>query len=115
MLAFLAILLDGCAARKSPAIPWSTAVLVRPVALKRTVPDADLEDPLPELRMQIPPPPAPPGSGKPAPAAAQPRKAETHLTPQEKRDIEQMANAFGYDAEKLAARRRARNERDAHA
>ena len=59
MLAFLAILLESCAARKSPVIPWSTAVLVRPVALNRTVPAADLEDPLPELRMQIPPPPAP--------------------------------------------------------
>ena len=59
MVAFFAILLDGCAARKSPPIPWSTAVLVRPVALKRTVPAADLEDPVPELRMQLPPPPAP--------------------------------------------------------
>lgn len=58
-LACLAILLDGCAARRSPAITWSTAVLVRPIALQRAVPPGDLDDPLPDLRMQLPPPPAP--------------------------------------------------------
>jgi hypothetical protein len=54
-----AILLSGCAARKKPAIPWGTAVLVRPIVPQRPAPTVDLRDPLPDLRMEIPPPPAP--------------------------------------------------------
>lgn len=56
-LSSLAILLSGCAAQKKPAIPWTTAVLVRPVALQTSSPAIDLEDPVPDLRMEIPPPP----------------------------------------------------------
>jgi hypothetical protein len=55
----LAILLSGCAAQRIPAIPWTTAVLVRPVALKSSSLTTDLEDPVPDLRMEIPPPPPP--------------------------------------------------------
>src|SRR5579859_2644984 len=57
VLSSLAILLSGCAAQRKPAIPWTTAVLVRPVALQTSSPAIDLEDPLPDLRMEIPPRP----------------------------------------------------------
>ncbi|MGC1484152.1 MAG: hypothetical protein WA789_10185 [Candidatus Acidiferrum sp.] len=58
-LACLTVLLNGCAARKSPAIPWSTAVLIRPIVLQRSAPTPDLQDPVPDLRLELPPPPAP--------------------------------------------------------
>ena len=57
-----AILLSGCAAQKKAAVPWATAILVRPVALQRTAQTmdaADSGDPVPELRLEIPPLPAP--------------------------------------------------------
>jgi len=61
------------------------------------------------------PPPAPPGSNKPAPAATTATRKEVHLSNDQKRDINQMANAFGLDPAKLEARRRKRLEGDAHA
>ncbi|MGB2590457.1 MAG: hypothetical protein WBG02_19440 [Candidatus Acidiferrum sp.] len=57
-----AILLSGCAAQKKAAIPWATAILVRPAALQRTTQTTDAMDtgdPVPELRLEIPPLPAP--------------------------------------------------------
>jgi hypothetical protein len=62
-----AILVSGCAARKKPTIPWSTAVLVRPVMPQFSSAPDDLEDPVPELKLEIPPPP-PPLSMRPVPA-----------------------------------------------
>ncbi len=62
-----AILVSGCAARKKPTIPWNTAVLVRPVMPQLSSPPDDLEDPVPELKLEIPPPP-PPLSTRPVPA-----------------------------------------------
>jgi hypothetical protein len=62
-----AILVSGCAARKKPTIPWSTAVLVRPVVPQLSAAPGDLEDPVPELKLEIPPPP-PPLSTRPVPA-----------------------------------------------
>ena len=59
LLGSAAILLSGCAARKNPAIPWSTEVLVRPIVLQRSPPTADLQDPVPDFRLELPPPPAP--------------------------------------------------------
>lgn len=59
LLGFAAILLGGCAARKTPAIAWSTEVLVRPIPPERPAPTANLADPVPDLRLEIPPPPAP--------------------------------------------------------
>jgi type IV secretory pathway VirB10-like protein len=59
MLGFAAILLSGCAARKTPAIPWATEVLVRPVAPPRSPLPENPADPIPDLRLEIPPPPAP--------------------------------------------------------
>jgi hypothetical protein len=54
-----AILVSGCAARKKPTIPWSTAVLVRPIVPQLSSAPGDLEDPVPELKLEIPPPPPP--------------------------------------------------------
>jgi hypothetical protein len=54
-----AILASGCAARKKTTIPWSTAVLVRPVVRQPASTPGDLEDPVPELKLEIPPPPLP--------------------------------------------------------
>lgn len=59
VLGSAAILLSGCAARRAPAIPWSTAVLVRPIAPQHPSLPGDLTDPVPDLRLEIPPPPAP--------------------------------------------------------
>src|SRR5260370_8860668 len=69
--------LSGCSMRKRPNIPWATAVQVRPVAQAHTLEGNDvLEDPLPELRFELPPfsvrlifprrgPPQPPGTTPP--------------------------------------------------
>jgi hypothetical protein len=63
-----AILMSGCAARKQPTIPWSTAVLVRPIVPQHPAPTGDLEDPVPDLPLELPPPPAPlPTRTPPAP------------------------------------------------
>jgi hypothetical protein len=59
LLASVAIFMSGCAARKKPAIPWSTAVLVRPILPQRAAANIDVDDPVPDLRFEIPPPPAP--------------------------------------------------------
>jgi hypothetical protein len=59
VLGSLAIFMSGCAARKKPAIPWSTAVLVRPILPQRASANTDTDDPVPDLRFEIPPPPAP--------------------------------------------------------
>ncbi len=41
--------------RKRPGIPWATAVQVRPVAQPRTAETSSVsEDPLPELRLELP-------------------------------------------------------------
>src|SRR5579863_726417 len=61
-----AILVSGCAARKKPTIPWNTAVLVRPIVPQPSSAPDDLEDPVPELKLEIPPPL--PLSTRPAPA-----------------------------------------------
>jgi hypothetical protein len=50
-----ALLLSGCAARKTPAIPWSTAVLVRPVVPQHPAAGSgDGEEAAPDLRLEIP-------------------------------------------------------------
>lgn len=59
VLGSAAILVSGCAARKKPAIPWTTAVLVRPIVPQHAPANADVEDPVPDLPFEIPPPPAP--------------------------------------------------------
>jgi len=59
LLSSLALLLSGCAARRSQAIPWNTAGLVRPIVIEQTSPPEIIEDPVPDLRLELPPPPAP--------------------------------------------------------
>ena len=47
---------DGCSIRKRPDIPWATAVQVKPVTQARTAEmNSVSEDPLPELRFELPP------------------------------------------------------------
>jgi hypothetical protein len=72
VIGFAAILLSGCAVRKKPSIPWSTAVLVRPILPQHPSPTADIEVPPPDLGRQIPPPPAPLATRTPA-APVRPR------------------------------------------
>lgn len=84
MLSFAAILLSGCAARKAPAIPWTTEVLVRPIAPQRSPLLESPADPVPDLRLEIPPPPAPlagtpssperPHTAAPTPAQIEPAR-----------------------------------------
>jgi hypothetical protein len=59
VLGSVAIFMSGCAARKKPAIPWSTAVLVRPILPQRATANIDVADPVSDLRFEMPPPPAP--------------------------------------------------------
>ena len=68
VLGSAALMVSGCAAQRKHAIPWSTAVLVRPTALPRSSPTGNVEDPLPDLRMEIPPPPGPLVVARPVPA-----------------------------------------------
>jgi hypothetical protein len=63
-----AIMVSGCAAQRKHAIPWSTEVLVRPTALQRSSSTGDIEDPVPDLRMEIPPPPGPLAVARTSPA-----------------------------------------------
>ena len=72
VIGFAAILLSGCAARKKPSIPWSTAVLARPILPQHPSPTADTEVPAPDLEQEIPPPPGPLVTRTP-PAPARPR------------------------------------------
>jgi hypothetical protein len=72
VIGFAAILLGGCAARKKPSIPWSTAVLVRPILPQHPSPTADMEVPPLDLGLEIPPPPAPLATRTP-PAPVRPR------------------------------------------
>jgi hypothetical protein len=57
VICFVAILGSGCAARKKPSIPWSTAVLVRPILPQHPSQTADIEVAPPDLGREIPPPP----------------------------------------------------------
>jgi len=59
VLGSVTIFMSGCAARKKPSIPWSTAVLVRPILPQRASASTGIDDPVPDLRFEIPPPPAP--------------------------------------------------------
>lgn len=54
VLGSAAILASGCAARRKPAIPWSTAVLVRPVAPHHPPLTGNADDAAPDLKLEIP-------------------------------------------------------------
>ena len=51
-----AILLSGCAEQKKAAIPWRTAVLVRPMLPQHPPEAEDVEGTVPDLRLEIAPP-----------------------------------------------------------
>jgi hypothetical protein len=72
VLGFSAILLSGCAARKKPSIPWSTAVLARPILPQHPLPTQGIEVPPPDLGLEVPPPPAPLATRTPS-APSRPR------------------------------------------
>jgi hypothetical protein len=59
LLLFVAFtLLNGCSARKKPAIAWSTAILVRPVQAPKDAHSVSAElDPAPELKVELIAPP----------------------------------------------------------
>jgi hypothetical protein len=80
VLGSAAILVTGCAARKKTTIPWSTAVLVRPIVPQRPAPIGDVEDPVPDLRLELPPPPAPLATRIP-PAPVRPRSVAPATNP----------------------------------
>jgi hypothetical protein len=50
------VALGGCSVRRRPAIPWATAVQVKPVPpVNKTSVSETPEDPVPELRYELPP------------------------------------------------------------
>jgi hypothetical protein len=96
--------------RRRPNIPWATAVQVKPVTLQQTAEANDVsEDPLPELRFELPPSPGrlmPVRTGPPRPRGSAPPTATTgndtekseaptiipQLTPQEFTAAKQQTN-----------------------
>ncbi len=74
-----ACVLNGCSLRKRPNIPWATAVQVKPVAQVSTRGASNLaDDPLPELRFELPPFPGrliPARTGPPRPRSSAPPAA----------------------------------------
>jgi len=120
-----AIVLGGCAVQKKPAIPWRTAVLVRPLAPQKPA-SADEPAEIPDLRLEIPPPdpifvprtsPARPRTFAPPPN----REAQTErpqmplivpeLSAQESGQLQQETQQYLSDAERnlSAASRKALN------
>jgi hypothetical protein len=56
ILGCFAILSSGCSIKRRPSIPWNTAILVRPANPPQPVNTADLsDDPVPDLRIELPP------------------------------------------------------------
>jgi hypothetical protein len=69
LLGCAAMLSSGCAVKRKPSIPWSTAILVRPASPPRALAADVSEDPVPDLRLGVPPFPLPLSSPK-SPARA---------------------------------------------
>ena len=118
LLCCAAYVLGGCSVRRRPEIPWATAVQVKPVALDHTAEaNGASEDPLPELRFELPPsagrlitvrvaPPKPrTGAAPTATTGNDVEKSETptivpQLTPQEFVAAQQQTNESLIIAEK---------------
>lgn len=87
-----AIALSGCSVRRRPAIPWATAVQVKPVTQPNKTSASEIpDDPVPELRYELPP--FPPHlinarSGPPRPHVNAPSTAGSEA---EKRDAPMIA------------------------
>lgn len=119
-LGSVALFLGGCAARKKPAIPWSTAVQVRPVVQEKTSSTSDVPDISPQLGAVIPAPPPPlpvPRTGPARPRIPTPSSNQTapagkleapqivpELTPQQSFSLQRETNeSLGIAERNLAA------------
>ncbi len=128
LLSCVSFLFGGCSIRKRPSVPWATAVQVRPAVQPRpaTV-SAVSEDPVPELRLELPPfpprlfyvrsmPPRPRAGVAPANGGNETEKLEapapviaTQLTPQETSVAQQQTNQSLKVAEKNLQSARGKN------
>jgi len=61
-----AVLLSGCAEQKKAAIPWRTAVLVRPIVPQHPPLETEAVEPVPDLNIEIPSPAPLPTRNAPA-------------------------------------------------
>ena len=119
ILACATMALGGCSVRRRPAIPWATAVQVRPIPQANKTPANGIpEDPVPELRYDLPPfpphlinarngPPRP-HVNTPSTATAEMEKREApmiapQLTPAETTVAQQQTNQSLGSAEKNLA------------
>jgi hypothetical protein len=90
LLCCAAYVLGGCSVRRRPEIPWDTAVQVKPVTLEHAGETNEVsEDPLPELRFELPPSP-----GRLIPVRTAPPRPRTSAPP---------TATTGNDAEKSGA------------
>src|SRR5260370_37831251 len=102
LLSCVSFLFGGCSIRKRPSVPWATAVQVRPAVQPRPATVSTVsDDPVPELRLELPPfpprlfyvrsmPPRPRASVTPANGGTETAKLEgpapgiaTQLTPRQ--------------------------------
>jgi hypothetical protein len=118
-LSSAALFLSGCAARKNPVIPWSAAVLVRPVPRERSSATSGLPDISPDIAAETPPPPAPlnvvrtgparpriaaPSANQTAPAGKpEPPQIVPELSPQQSSSLQREANQSLSTAERNLA------------
>jgi hypothetical protein len=80
LLSSAAILASGCAAQRKPTIPWSTAVLVRPIAPQQPSAGGAVDVPTPDLEVEPPPAPEPLLTRTP-PAIVRPHSAAPSANP----------------------------------
>jgi hypothetical protein len=79
LLSSAAILASGCAAQRKPTIPWSTAVLVRPITPQQPSAGGAVDVPAPDLEIEIPPPE--PLPTRTPPVIARPRSVAPSANP----------------------------------
>ncbi len=83
LVSCVALVTGGCSARKRPAVPWATAVLVRPIVPSRPALTAtDGAEPAPDLRLEFPPQPirlVAVRNGPPRPRVAAPAAPEAEV------------------------------------
>lgn len=77
-LGALGVLASGCAEKRAHAIPWATAVQVRPVLRATTASQTtEAADLAPDLRMDLPPPPSELAGHRPTPTRPRMSTANT--------------------------------------
>ena len=117
LLGAAAILLSGCAEQKKAAIPWRTAVLVRPIVPQHTA-ETGVIEPIPDLGLQIPTPAplatrnsparprtvAPPTNQNAAPGKPDTLQIVPELSPQESTSLQRQTDqSFDIAERNLAA------------